>query len=240
MALRGRVWGAGKILVLAGALVATFFICAAVAMRVAIRAREVTVPELAGRTLADATAVLNELDLSLRVEPGERPDARMPAGRILGQEPAAGSGSRRLRAVKVWISAGPREVRVPRLLGESERTAQIRLAQEGLDAAQVAEIRSNDYPPDVVVAQDPAPAAAAADVHLLVNRGQDLATYVMPDLIGLNGDRAADVLRGQGFRVSTVSQQASGGLPPGVVVRQTPAAGYQVHPGDAISIEVSR
>ncbi len=29
-------------------------------------------------------------------------------------------------------------------------------------------------------------------------------------------------------------------IPPGVVVRQTPAGGYQVHPGDAISLEVSR
>jgi beta-lactam-binding protein with PASTA domain len=240
MALRGRVWGAGKVLVLIGALVATFFICAALAMRVAIRAREVTVPALEGKTLAEATRTLDALDLSLRLEPGERPHPTVPAGRILGQEPASGTGSRRLRAVKVWVSAGPREARVPRLLGESERTAQIRLAQEGLDAAQVAEIRSGDYPPDVVVAQDPAPAAAAATVQLLVNRGADLATYVMPDLIGLNGDRAADVLRAQGFRVSIVSQQAASGLPPGVVVRQTPQAGYQVHPGDAISIEVSR
>ena len=30
------------------------------------------------------------------------------------------------------------------------------------------------------------------------------------------------------------------GIPPGVVIRQTPAGGYQVHPGDPISLEVSR
>ena len=62
----------------------------------------------------------------------------------------------------------------------------------------------------------------------------------MPDLIGLNGDRAADVLRVRGFRVSLTLQSAASAIPPGVIVRQTPAGGYQVHPGDAIALEVSR
>ena len=91
-----------------------------------------------------------------------------------------------------------------------------------------------------MVAQDPPPETRTAEVRLLVNRGEDRATYVMPDLIGVNGDRAADLLRARGFRVAIVAQQSSPGIPPGVVIRQTPAGGYQVHPGDAISLEVSR
>ena len=62
----------------------------------------------------------------------------------------------------------------------------------------------------------------------------------MPDLIGLNGERAADVLRARGFRVSIVGQQPYPGVPPGTVVRQQPAGGFQVGPAEAISIEVSR
>ena len=77
-------------------------------------------------------------------------------------------------------------------------------------------------------------------MRLLVNRGEDRASYVMPDLIGVNGDRAADLLRSQGFRVAITAQAAATGLPPGIVTRQSPAGGYQVHPGDAITIEVSR
>ncbi|MCA1481738.1 PASTA domain-containing protein, partial [Bradyrhizobium sp. NBAIM08] len=71
------------------------------------------------------------------------------------------------------------------------------------------------------------------------HRGADVSTYVMPDLIGLGGDAAA-VLRQQGFRVSFVAQQASSGLPAGLIVRQTPAGGYQVQPGAAISLEVAQ
>ena len=73
-----------------------------------------------------------------------------------------------------------------------------------------------------------------------MNRGEDRASYVMPDLIGVLGERAADLLRGHGFRVTITAQSAATGLPSGIVTRQVPAGGYQVHPGDAISLEVSR
>ena len=104
----------------------------------------------------------------------------------------------------------------------------------------VTEIRSALYGPDVVVAQDPPASTQTAEVRLLVNRGEDRATYVMPDLIGLNGERAADVMRARGFRVSITAQSAASAIPPGIVVRQSPPGGYQVHPGDAITLEVSR
>ncbi len=77
-------------------------------------------------------------------------------------------------------------------------------------------------------------------MSLLVNRGERGATYLMPDLIGVNGDRAADVLRSKGFRVAVVGRQPYPGVPAGVVLRQSPLAGFQVAPGEPISLEVSR
>lgn len=209
-------------------------------MRVANRARNVTVPDLVGKSVADATNLASSLDLQVRVDEARRPDPKVPAGMVLGQDPVAGSLVRRQRNLRVWISAGAHIARAPNLLGETQRSAEIRVAQEGLQIGTVSEIRSASYPPDVIVAQDPPPTTQTAQVRLLVNRGEDRATYVMPDVIGLNGERAADVMRTRGFRVSITAQSASAAVPPGVVVRQTPAGGYQVHPGDAISLEVSR
>jgi beta-lactam-binding protein with PASTA domain len=40
--------------------------------------------------------------------------------------------------------------------------------------------------------------------------------------------------------VTIVGSQPYAGVPPGTVVRQQPSGGFQVGPGDAISIEVSR
>ncbi len=235
-----RVWSFGKILVLAGALAVTFFVFAGIAMRVAVRARQVTVPDLVGKTIPEATAMASGLDLQLRVDDARRPDTKVPAGRVLGQEPVPGASARRQRSVRVWVSAGAHIARAPRLIGETQRSAEIRVTQEGLVIGPVSEIRSAAYPPDVIVAQDPPPSTQTAEVRLLVNRGEDRATYVMPDLIGVNGERAAEVLRTRGFRVSVTAQSAASAVPPGVIVRQTPNGGFQVHPGDAIAIEVSR
>lgn len=238
--LGSRVWTFGKILLLAGALAGTFFLFAGIAMRVAVRARQVTVPDLIGKSIADATSATSSLDLQLRVDEGRRPDPKVPADHVLGQEPMPGAPARRQRSIRVWLSAGARIARAPNLLGETQRSAEIRVAQDGLFIGPVSEIRSALYPPDVVVAQDPPPDTQTSEVRLLVNRGEDRATYVMPDLIGLNGDRAADVMRSRGFRVSITAQSAASTIPPGVIVRQTPQGGHQVHPGDPIALEVSR
>lgn len=240
MPLGTRVWSAGKLLVLTGALAGTFLVFAGIAMRVAVRARQVTVPNLVGQSLTEATNLAATVDLQLRIDPLKRPDARVPAGHILMQEPTAGSAARRQRNVRVVLSDGARIALAPSLLGETQRSAEIRVAQDGLLIGAVTEIRSALYPPDVVVAQDPPPKTQTAEIRLLVNRGEDRATYVMPDLIGLNGDRAAEVMRIRGFRVSITAQSAASAIPPGVVVRQSPAGGYQVHPGDPIALEISR
>ena len=58
MALTSRVWGAGKVLVLLAALGATYLLSAFLSARIAMRAREVTVPDLAGRSVNQASATL--------------------------------------------------------------------------------------------------------------------------------------------------------------------------------------
>ena len=99
MALTTRVWGAGKLLLLCGALLLTYVLFAAASMRIALRTRDVVVPPLAGRTVNEASALLADNGLSLKVEEARRPDAKVPAGQILAQEPQAGMRIRQRRAV---------------------------------------------------------------------------------------------------------------------------------------------
>lgn len=240
MALTTRVWSAGKLLLLGTALLLTYVLFAAAAMRVALKTREVVVPALAGKTVNEATAALSEAGLNLKVEEGKRVDPKVPAGQILAQEPQAGVRTRRERSVKVWVSSGPRATTVPALIGESERTALLRVQQDGLELAGLAEVRTADYPAGAIIAQTPGPASNAPRVALLVNRGEHGATYVMPDLIGVNADRASDLLRTRGFRIAVVGDHPYPGVPGGVVIRQNPQAGFQIAPGETISLEVSR
>src|SRR5687768_10474964 len=95
-----RVWSLGKFLVLMGALGLTFLVFFGLAMRVALRAREVQVPSLLGRTVNEATAALGELGLGLRVDDNQRSDEKVPAGRIMQQDPPAGVQARSQRTIR--------------------------------------------------------------------------------------------------------------------------------------------
>jgi eukaryotic-like serine/threonine-protein kinase len=240
MPLTTRVWSAGKLLLIIGALLTTYVLSAALAARIALRAREVKVPALVGQPLSSASAAVGNIGLSLKVDDSRRADPKVAAGRIAQQDPPSGSVARRGRTIKVWLSTGGVVAAVPKLTGETERTAQLRLQQDGLAVTAISEIRSNEFPADVVIAQDPPADSRSPAVSLLVNRSERAGAYVMPDLIGLNGARAADVLRSGGFRVAVVGQNPYPGVPPGVIIRQSPQAGFQVSLGDTVSVEVSR
>jgi serine/threonine-protein kinase len=236
----GRVWGAGKLVMLLVLLCITYGASFGMAMRLALRTRDVRVPELRNRTVNQASTALTELGLPLKVEESRRSDPKVAPGLILAQDPVAGSTARRPRSVKVWLSAGPTVSRVPAVVGLTERTAQLRLEGEGVGIRDLAAVRSSAFPAGIIVAQNPAPGAAADTVSLLVNRGERGTTYVMPDLIGVNAQQAAEVLRVRGFRVALVAEQPYPGVPPGIVLRQSPLGGFQIAPGNAISLEVSR
>src|SRR6478672_4130124 len=118
MAFRTRVYGAGKLLLLVGALVATYVLFAAAAMRVALKAREVVVPDLTNRTANEATQMAGDLGLAVRLDDVRRPDPKIASGRVIAQDPAAGTISREQRTIRVWLSTGPRAATVPALQGE--------------------------------------------------------------------------------------------------------------------------
>jgi eukaryotic-like serine/threonine-protein kinase len=235
-----RVWSAGKLLIIVGALATTFIITFAAAMRVALGTREVEVPSLVGRSVTDATAVLTDLGLRLRIDENRRPHDEVPPGDIVQQDLPPGMTTRPERTIRVWLSSGPVTTIVPPLAGQNERTAMNRLAQEGVSLATVSEFRSPDYPADTIVAQDPPAETRAAEVSVLLNRGEQATTYVMPDVIGMNGERAAEALRRMGFRVTIIGAQPYPGVPPGTVLWHRPPGGYQVGPADPISLEVSQ
>src|SRR5439155_11339696 len=132
MPLRHRVQNTGKFLVIGGLLVATFFLFAVTAMRVALKVREVQVPDLRNRTAAEATALLANDGLVLNVDDRPRLDPKIPSGRIAIQEPSPGATTRRQRSIHVWLSQGSRITTIPQLTGETERSAELRLREDGL------------------------------------------------------------------------------------------------------------
>src|SRR5262245_3269852 len=139
MALTTRVWGAGKLLLLAGALVATYALFAAASMRLAFRAREVQVPNLLDHTASEASTIAAGQGLTVRVDEARRADPKIAVDRVVAQDPPPTSTARRQRSVRVWLSAGLRSSTVPALTGETERAAQMRITQDGLEFGGISE-----------------------------------------------------------------------------------------------------
>jgi len=240
MRYRTRLLKAGKIVVLAGALGSTFGLSAFAGMQVALKTREVTTPDLRGMTPQDASRRLSSLGLHTRIESLRRIHPAIESGLVAEQDPFPGITTRRRRSVKLWLSSGPNRGEVPELTGESETGARQRLRDNVFLLERVSEIRSNRYPTDAVVAQEPPAASNGEAVSLLVNRGERGRTYVMPNLIGVAANGAAEILRARGFRVTVVGDHPYPGVAPGVVIRQAPEPGLQIAQSETISLEVSR
>jgi len=232
------MWGAGRILLLAGGLSATFGIFFLTGMSVANRAREVEVPDVSGASIDDATAQLATVGLGLRID-GRVGDPTVPRDHIIEQDPVPGTVLRRQQAVRVHVSEGQRDPIVPDVIGQADRSAEILLTQESIQPSRI-EIRSTSYPEGTIVAQDPAPESRSAAVSLLVNRGEQGISYVMPDVIGTRARDVVELLRRRGFRVTVGAEVPYADLPPGIVIRQSPQAGFQVGYGEAVLLEVTR
>src|SRR5918993_4420683 len=93
MPIGRRVWGVGKVLFLIGALFVTFIVFFLFSMRLAIRAGQVQVPDLAGLTVEDATRALQDLQLRARVDEVRRPHDTIAAGPAPPPAPGGGSGA---------------------------------------------------------------------------------------------------------------------------------------------------
>jgi len=232
---------AGQNALLAAALLVTAGASALVTMRVVLASRDVTVPSLVGRTLADAGGLAHRDGLALRVE-GRRHEAAVPAEHVVSQEPPPGATLKAHRAVRVWVSLGPRRVTVPAVEGDSARTARIALEQAGVPLARVVEV-PDAAPEGTVLVQRPPTGEAdvsAGGASLLVSRGPGGASYVMPDLIGRDAAAVLAALQAAGLKVADVRYRTYPGVAPGIVLRQTPSAGYPVSPRTALSLDVSR
>jgi len=240
MNVRTRLVFLGKLALLVGALGLTYGIAAYAGLQLSIKSREVSAPDLRGLTPAAATEALVAIGLNARIEPLRRIHSAIEPGRIAEQDPRPGRPTRLRRDVKLWLSSGPNAGELPSLIGESETLATNRLVEDLFTLREVAEIRSNRYPTDTVVAQDPPPYRNEEMVSILVNTGERGRTYVMPNLIGVNGNNAANILRDQGFRVTVVGDHPYPGIPAGIVIRQAPSSGFQISQGESISLEVSQ
>lgn len=217
-------------------------ISAITAMRLAIRGTEVEVPPLMGKTEDEARKILEDNKLLLRVS-SRQFSLSVPAGRIINQNPPAGTSLKTSRSVKVWLSVGDPKYKVPSLVGSSLRAAKLTLGQRNftLGNASVTHMATGD--PLTIQQQFPQPGSqegADPAVNVLLSAGPIEEYFVMPDLVGKPVDVVAGRARVEGFQLGKATYRKYSGVEPGVVTQQRPQAGHRLSKNDTILLEVSQ
>lgn len=225
-----------------GALAGVVFALAFyMAVKVEMRSSEVVVPELAGMALEQAAGVADPLGLKLEIV-DRRHDRAITSGRVLQQQPPAGSRVRRGRKVKLVLSLGDKVLEVPDLVGKADRAVEIELRREGFALGNAARVASA-APSGRVLAQDPQPGSPGVPntrVHRLVSAGSATAVWVMPELTGLPRRVVEGWIDRRGLRRAPPRSIRVLGRPPGTVIGQAPLAGYPLRPTTVVELTVAR
>ena len=218
------------------------FLTAVVFSQVVLRGETVAVPDLTGKTVAQARTELARKDLSV-AQLGSEFDDRWEKGLIIRQDPAPDSRVRVTEAVRVITSAGSQSVAVPNLVNKSLDAALTLLQSSGLYKGKLTQVHTARYPAGRIIAQKPAPEMVTernTQVGLLLSQGGREGRYVMPDLIGRRADRVMAWLKSIGFKVADVQYRYYPGRSSGYVLGQYPPGGYRIQKRNLITLEVSR
>ncbi|MFC7960267.1 Stk1 family PASTA domain-containing Ser/Thr kinase [Rhodococcoides kroppenstedtii] len=163
---------------------------------------QIQVPSLTGLTSDAAAAALDQAGLTLDPDVGRAASSRDQIDKVVSQEPARGSTMVQGSAVRITLGSGPRQIRVPDVVGQNIEVAQPNLAGAGF----VVDRRSVDSarPAGEVVSTSPAGGGTASEgdtVSVSVSNGSQ---FTVPDITGQTPVQAVDTLRAAGWQ-GTVS-----------------------------------
>jgi serine/threonine-protein kinase len=231
-----------SIVLMVAILAVASVVSALTAMRFAIRGREVEVPQLTGKTEAEAEEILKNRGLKLKVS-SSRFSSQVEEGKVLEQIPSSGTRLKLDRTVKVLLSLGERRHAVPNLVGTSLRAAQLTLSQRQLTLGNTLYTHISEGDPSTVVYQSPKPGTQEGSdpsVNIVISLGAPAQYFIMPDLIGKPAELVASRARNEGFRIGKMNPVKYPGVEPGIVTQQKPQAGYRLSRSDIIYLDVSQ
>jgi beta-lactam-binding protein with PASTA domain len=240
MTFRERIEWLIRMGLLVFVLAAAAFLSAVTAMRFAIQGREVEMPNLAGKSSADAQAILQGRGLQLKIV--DRVYDNLPANSVVRQSPPAGEHMKVSQDVHAVLSLGPQNVITPALVGESLRVARIELLQVGLQLGEVTTYSDLNVPGDTVLQQNPSSGTRAASprVDLLVAQGESQPAYIMPWLVGMPLPEADRLLNSGGMKLAKTTFVPSAQWPKGTVIEQTPDQGSKITGESSIELVVAQ
>jgi serine/threonine-protein kinase len=195
---------------------------------------EQIVPSVVNLPAKQAVNALHDAGFRVTQDPQE--SLTVPEGIAIKTSPKEGAAIPRNSEVRLFVSSGAPQVKVPGVVGQDEDVARGTLEDAGLKVSR--ELVSSEAPKGQVTAQDPG-AGAEVDkgsrVTLTVSKGPEKAE--VPNVVGQDKADARATLRDAGFGVNVVDQESD--EPEGTVIRVSPPEGTKAVKGSAVTIYVA-
>ena len=181
----------------------------------------VPVPTVAGQTEDEARSILSDVGLDPTFETVQSQE--VDKGLVIDTDPGEGDEVAVGSAVTVNVSAGPESVTVPEdLKGMTREEAQTAIEDAGLVMAE-GDTEDAAQEQNTVTSTDPQSGAA-------VDKGSEVVVNLasgdveVPDVEGVQFDKAKETLEARGFEVPDASEKEDAEADPGTVLSQTPKA----------------
>jgi serine/threonine-protein kinase len=196
----------------------------------------ISVPSVAGKTVTKAENLIVEAKLLVGPEI-KQADETVKAGHVIKASPAEGTLVPPNSKVTLYVSTGPAQKQVPSVVGKSEQDATQTLSQAGFNVGKITTDSNSTAPAGTVLQQSPGGGSQAkpgTSVDLTVSGG----AVKVPSVVGESVTAAISSLSQAGLTYTTVTVTQPG-VPPGVVVSQTPGAGSTVPPQTQVTLSVT-
>lgn len=205
--------------------------------------KEVTVPDVKGMSYSEAKEVLEAK--GLKIEKADEPIAsqKIEKGKIVSQTPSKNSKVKKGRTVRVILSAGNTELKVPDLKGLSYKEAKTLLSEMGLQISKGDEVDSDSVAEGLIASQYPSAKTKVDKGDIItVNISKGKKDAVIPKLVGTTFTSESDVsdtLSKYGYKLGKVSYEESYETP-GTIIKQSPDAGTTAEKNTTVDIVISK
>ncbi len=212
---------------------------AAVNLLVSQGPQPVAVPDVTGRTQAEAETAITAAGLSIG-SMAQGSSETVPSGQVMSQNPAAGSMVLPGAPVDLTVSQGPQPVPVPNIVGRTQADAQAAITGAGFSVGAVTQAWSATVPTGSVISQDPAAGTVmipGTAVSIVVSKGPE--PVPVPNVTGMAQSDAQAAITAAALTVGTVTQDYSDTVAEGSVISQNPAGGASLAPGASVNLVIA-
>jgi eukaryotic-like serine/threonine-protein kinase len=198
------------------------------------------VPSVAGSSEEEATRKLEAAGFEVAVERVN--SESVEAGNVISTEPGGGSTATNGSTVTLFVSRGPKLVKVPVLVGAQREAAVQRLRSRGLEAS-ISEEESSE-PKGQVIRQAPdagSEVEPGSAVSIVVSKGErEEEQASVPNVIGSERREAVEAIRAAGLTPAVEEEETAVPSQNGRVLDQFPPPGSEQKPGATVTITVGK